>query len=141
MISSGPGSVRMMVQESLDDRLSLNRRGAPLDDEARAGQIKFMDELAEKVIKWGMAVPAIFILESSRPLSFVGSQVLVFFRPIVESLFAFKSYDAFTEMLDDRRNIDYLLNKIEELESARLEEEKKRREAKPRKSLFFWRRS
>jgi hypothetical protein len=59
----------------------------------------------------------------------------------VDSLFAFRSYDAFAEMLDDRRNIDYLLAKIEELEGRRMQKEKNSREDKPRRRLLHRRRS
>jgi hypothetical protein len=131
-----------MVPQKTSEATSEQRHGAVAEDqESREKQVEFMDRLARKVVDWGMAIPAIFMLESSRPLSFVGSQVLVFFRPIVDSLFAFRSYDAFAEMLDDRRNIDYLLTKIEELESARIKEEKKERDTKPRRNLQFWKRS
>ena len=130
-----------MVPQKMNEAASQNRQDAvPGELEARQRQSEFMDRLAGKVVDWGMAVPAIFMLESTRPLSFVGSQVLVFFRPIVDSLFAFRSYDAFAEMLDDRRNIDYLLSKIEELESARIKDEKKQRQENPRRLPRFWKR-
>ena len=38
-----------------------------------------LDKLARKVVARRMAVPAILFLESTKPLNFIASQVLVFF--------------------------------------------------------------
>ena len=93
-----------------------------------------MDRFAAKVVDWRMTAPAIMFLESSKPLSFLGNQALVFFEPIVQSIFNFKSYDEVAEILEDRENIDYLLCKIEELDAERRKTERegktKRREEK-----------
>ena len=78
-----------------------------------------MDRFAAKVVDWRMTAPAIMFLESSKPLSFLGNQALIFFQPIVQSIFSFKSYDEVAEILEDRENIEYLLCKIEELEAER----------------------
>lgn len=93
-----------------------------------------MDRFAAKVIDWRMTAPAIMFLEASKPLSFLGNQALIFFQPIVQSIFSFKSYDEVAEILEDRENIEYLLCKIEELEAEKRKSERdgkrKRREEK-----------
>ncbi len=93
-----------------------------------------MDRFAAKVVDWRMTAPAIMFLESSKPLSFLGNQALIFFEPIVQSIFSFKSYDEVAEILEDRENIDYLLCKIEEMDAERRkterEEKRMRREEK-----------
>jgi hypothetical protein len=93
---------------------------------------EIMDRFAAKVVDWRMTAPAILFLESAKPLSFLGNQALVFFQPIVQSIFNFKTYDEFIEILEDRENIEYLLLKMEELEAERTakerEEKKRRRE-------------
>jgi hypothetical protein len=89
-----------------------------------------MDRFARKIIDWRMTAPAILFLESAKPLSFLGNQALVFFQPMVQSIFNFKTYDEVVEILEDRDNLEYLLSKIEELEAERSraeKEEKKRR--------------
>ncbi len=53
--------------------------GEPDPDEALIAAV------AGRVVRMGLAVPAIFFLESTKPLSFVGSQVLVFFEPFVKA--------------------------------------------------------
>jgi len=93
-----------------------------------------MNRLAQKVIDWRMTAPAILFIESAKPLSFLGNQALVFFQPMVQSIFNFKTYDEVIEILEDRDNLEYLLSKIEELEAERSraekEERKRRREEK-----------
>ena len=102
----------------------------PQRTEATAEKRETLDRLAEKVIERRLAAPAILFLESSKPLSFLGNQTMVFFQPIVQTIFNFKTYDDIMDLLEDRENIEYLLKKIEELEAAehrKAKEEKKRR--------------
>jgi len=81
-----------------------------------------------------LTAPAVLFLESAKPLSFLGNQALVFFQPIVQTVFNFRTYDEITELLEDRENVEVLLKKIEELEAERLlearERKKRRREEK-----------
>jgi len=95
---------------------------------------EIMDRFATRIVEWRMTAPAIFFLEAAKPLSFLGNQALVFFEPIVQSLFNFKSYDDVAKILEDRENLEYVLTKLEELEAERLrkarEEKRRRREAK-----------
>jgi hypothetical protein len=93
-----------------------------------------MDRFAKRIVDWRMTAPAILFLESAKPLSFLGNQALIFFQPIVQSIFNFKTYDEVTEILEDRENLEYLLCKIEALEAEYVKEEKedrkRRREAR-----------
>ena len=91
---------------------------------------EIMDRFAQRIVDWRMTAPAILFLESAKPLSFLGNQALVFFQPIVQSIFNFKTYDEFIEILEDRENLEYLLLKMEELEAdytRKEREERKRR--------------
>lgn len=93
-----------------------------------------MERFARKIVDWRMTAPAILFLESAKPLSFLGNQALIFFQPIVQSIFNFRTYDEVAEILEDRENLEYLLCRLEELEAERTreerEEKKRRREAR-----------
>jgi ASC-1-like (ASCH) protein len=80
-------------------------------------QQEALELVAKKVVEWRMAVPAIMTLETAKPLSFIGSQVLVFFEPIVKSVFSLKYYDTFRELMEDRENVERLLQLIEKLDA------------------------
>lgn len=86
-------------------------------------QEEILEKLAKKVAKWQMDVPAIMFLETIKPLSFIGSQVLVFLDPIVKSVFNSSDYDEYTKLMEDRRNVELLIRKIEDLSSSSTEKE------------------
>ena len=101
----------------------------------RAEREALMDRFAAAVVERRMAAPAILILESVKPVSFLGNQALVFFQPIVKSLFEVRSYDKIVAILEDRQNLEYILKKIEELEGeqqAKAREERNRRKEEKR---------
>lgn len=74
---------------------------------------ELIDKFAQEIVDRGLAVPAIFFLETVKPLSFLGSQAMVFFEPIIQSIFAFKSYKEIYLLLEKRRNVELLLQEIE----------------------------
>jgi len=95
--------------------------------ERREGQGDLIQRLAKRIVDLRLSAPAIFFLESMKPLSFLGSQALVFLQPIVQSFFNFKEYDEITRMLEDRDNVEKLILEIERMES----EEKKTKRPNP----------
>ena len=80
---------------------------------------EIISNLAKKIVRHGLAVPAIFFLEMVKYLSFFGSQLMVFFGPIITVFIASSSYYKYAELLEDRNNVEFLLLKIEELEAAK----------------------
>jgi hypothetical protein len=63
-----------------------------------------------------MTVPALFFLESTKYVSFIGSQMMVFFGPVMTSFINSEKYYNFSELLEDRDNVEYLLNEIERID-------------------------
>jgi hypothetical protein len=90
-----------------------------------AGEEAILEKVAHKVVDRRMAVPAIVFLESVKPLNFIGSQALVFFEPIVQTLFNLKDYDTFRQALEKRESIEILLLKIEEYDAIASQREKR----------------
>ncbi len=97
----------------LKKAFSIERKGSTLTPK----QEELLDKLAKKIAKWQMGVPAIMFLESIKPLSFIGSQVLVFLDPLVKSVFTSSDYDEYTKLMEDRGNVELLIRKIEDLTS------------------------
>jgi hypothetical protein len=96
---------------------------------------RLIDAVAARVVRMGLAVPAIFFLESTKPLSYVGSQALVFLEPFVKSVLTVASYDRFVALLEDRSNVEKLLRRIEDLdEEARAREKEEKKRAKDEKA-------
>ncbi len=96
-------------------------------------QKELIDKLAKKVIQVRMGVPAILFLEMHKPLSFVGSQLMVFFSPIVNTIFNRKEYDQFAEIVEHRDNVEYLMVQIERYEDDFQAAEKARKKAEREK--------
>jgi len=78
-------------------------------------------------VRYRMTVPAILFLESVKPLSFVGSQALHFFEPMVTAVFTVPDYERFAALMERRENLEALLVAIERKDEAvRLEERERR---------------
>ncbi len=75
-----------------------------------------LDKVAKKVHARRMVAPAIIFLESVKPLNFIASQAMVFFQPIVSSLFNTSEYELFARLLEERSTLEVLLSKIEDLD-------------------------
>jgi len=76
---------------------------------------KMISNLAQEIVDRGLSVPAIFFLESTKYISFIGSQFLVFLGPIATCFINNKKYYNFAEILEKRDNIDFLINEIERI--------------------------
>ncbi|MFH1687514.1 MAG: hypothetical protein ABIE70_08340 [bacterium] len=84
-----------------------------------------MEKLAKKVVEWRMTAPAIMFLESVKPLNYIGSQTMVFFEPIIQSVFNFKDYETLRCALEKRETIEFLLQKIEAHDAVAFAREKR----------------
>jgi hypothetical protein len=88
---------------------------APFDDSER----KLADRLAGFVVRRRMTTPALMALESSRPLGFIGSQVLVFLAPFASLLFSTEEYERLTRLVEKRRGVDLVIDAIVARENER----------------------
>jgi len=86
-----------------------------------------IDRVCTEITRRHLTTPALLFLETFRPLNYIGSQVLHFFHPIVSAVLNTDGYKHFTEFLEKRGSIDYLRNRIEDLEDQyRNKEESKK---------------
>ena len=91
----------------------------PKDAYDRDCQREVLAKVAEGLAVRRLTAPAIFTLESTKPLSYVASQALIFFQPIVQGLLGIKDYEIFAAALEDRENIEWLIQRLEEHEEGR----------------------
>ena len=96
--------------QKLCHAFSLERYDEPLTEEER----RLLDKIAVEVVRRRMQVPAIFILESAKPLNYLGSQAMAFFEPVVRTLSLSSDYGQVRRILERRQSIECLLEKIEE---------------------------
>ncbi len=92
-------------------------------DPASARQREVLDRFARQVAERGMCAPAIFLFESIQPLAFVAGQALAFIHPLVSVMLDAPDYDVFREAIEDRENLRWLTDRLEELDAERLSSE------------------
>jgi hypothetical protein len=76
-------------------------------------QVEMVDKVCQAVARRGMVVPALMAVEMGRPLNFVASQAMHFFRPIVSVILDGPSIDEFAMFLEQRGSIEYLCQRLE----------------------------
>ena len=95
--------------------------GLPQPDDIydRERQREVLTKVARELAKRRLTAPAIFTLESMMPLSYVASQALVMLKPLVQVLIGGKDYAVFAAALEDRENVEWLLQQLEAVEEGK----------------------
>lgn len=87
---------------------------AALEAQVSPEDLALLDELADAIVARRLATPALFFLESMRPLGFVGSQLMVVMRPIVSIAWPEpRRWDALQRVLEVRGSTELLCRRIE----------------------------
>ena len=86
-----------------------------MDDE-RSRQREVLEKFAREIARRGMCAPAIFLFESIQPLAFVAGQALAFIEPLLKVIFDAPDYRVFREAIEDRENVRWLVDRLEDLE-------------------------
>ncbi len=83
---------------------------ASLTEEER----RLLDELADGLTRRRLGSAALVMLESVKPLGFIGSQFLHFLRPLVSVIWSGPArYDQVTRILERRGSIELLCRRLE----------------------------
>jgi hypothetical protein len=99
------------------------------DSELGIQDRKAISRIAKKIIDRGFVTPAVFFLELMKPFSLLGSHTLVFFGPIITAFMRQDKYYRATELLEDPKNVEFLISEIE-----RIDEENNNNKSKEVKS-------
>ena len=75
-----------------------------------------VDKVCYEVVKRHMVLPATVLLETFRPLNYIGSQIMNFFQPIVTAVLPGDGYNDFSQFLEQRGSVDYLCQRLKEIE-------------------------
>ena len=90
---------------------------SPPGSEITPDEIDLAERVAVFLVKRCLTSPALMLLETGRPLNFLGSQFLIFLSPFVSIIFSkAQEFDRFTHFLAKRKSIDCLIHKIIEVE-------------------------
>ena len=80
---------------------------------------QLISDFAYKIYKHGMSVPVIFFLEMVKYMSFFASQLMVFLGPFITIFIQSHLYYRITHLLEERKNVEFLLLEIERIESEK----------------------
>jgi len=85
------------------------------DDISSERRDELVDWIARKIHSYRMEVPATAFLELSRPLMFIYAHVVHFLAPVADVLTSHPYASELGYLLQDRENLDRLLDRLEEL--------------------------
>ncbi|MEW5932903.1 MAG: hypothetical protein AB1816_04910 [Bacillota bacterium] len=88
---------------------------------------ELIEKLARLVKRFGLYTPAIFVLETGKDLSWLGSQFMHLFSPVITIVW--NDFQKLAFLLEDKQNVERLIRRIEEMS----EEEKKEAHARGKK--------
>jgi hypothetical protein len=74
-----------------------------------------VEYVAREIQLYGMTGPAMMFLEASRPYRALGSQAMLFFDPVLRSIFGGGS-EAMQRVLADEGGIERLIERLEEID-------------------------
>jgi len=84
----------------------------PIDDTTK----KAVEETCRFIVRFGMTPPAILAIESMRPLSFVGSQLMHVLSPSIAAFLTPTKWNALARLLEKREGLDYFLERLESMD-------------------------
>ena len=84
----------------------------PTDEQKAA-----VERVCLEIVRRRLTTPALFALEMSRPLNYVGAQAMHFFAPFVGIFTDSAAHRHFAQFLENRGSVDYICRRIEALEA------------------------
>ena len=78
-----------------------------------------VEKVCNEIVKRHVTLRAIVMLETFRPLNYLGSQVMHFFHPIISSILTIDGYSDFTTLLEKRESVDYIINKLKSIDEKK----------------------
>lgn len=80
-----------------------------------AEELALAERLCREIVRRELALPALIVLESFRPLNSLSAQALHYFTPMLSTIFDSKQCSRMAEFLDRRGSVDWLCERLEEL--------------------------
>ena len=74
---------------------------------------QLLDRLTQQIDHWGLTLPALLLLQVTRPLSFIASQGLLLCQPVLSFFYDTPRIADYADLLADRANVDRLVARLE----------------------------
>ncbi len=86
------------------------------DEALNEKELAVVSKLITIIHKRRLTIPATLFLESVQPINYIGSQMMVFFRPFLTYFFTTAEYDAFQGLLEKRQGIKRIIEELEKID-------------------------
>ncbi|HJP83420.1 MAG TPA: hypothetical protein VJ835_07935 [Fimbriimonadaceae bacterium] len=83
------------------------------DDLTNDEEEALIEKAAAEIEKRKLEVPAVVLLESHKPLAFIGSQSAIAFAPFLAPFLGFEFVNNYSRLFAKRENVEKLLVRIE----------------------------
>ena len=83
------------------------------DDLTLEEEDALIEKAASEIERRKLEVPAVVLLETHKPLAFVGSQSAIAFAPFIAPFLGFDFVNNYSRLFSKRENIEKLLDRIE----------------------------
>ena len=77
-------------------------------------QRELIERVAQRIERWGLVTPAVLLLESARPLHFIGGQLLYLAQPLLGS-----AAGRYAELLEHPDSVDQLTARLEQRQTGK----------------------
>ncbi|RLD12107.1 MAG: hypothetical protein DRI44_01850 [Chlamydiae bacterium] len=71
-----------------------------------------INKIAESIVRRRMAVPAVLLIESCKPINRIASQFMIVISPLLALFVSYEQIDSFCDMLQDKNCVEKLLREI-----------------------------
>ena len=83
------------------------------EERLSAEEAALLEKIGRFIVRRGMGTPAVMLLETARPLNYLGSQAMAMLRPLLTTFLSAQEYDRVTAILDKRGSLECLARIIE----------------------------
>ncbi len=102
----------MSLKSWLKHAFAVDTDTAPPTEE----ELLLVERLCQEVVRRHMTLPAVTLLQSARPLNYLGSQLMQFFLPFVSAVTNADEYAIMAKFLERRDSVDILCDTLERLD-------------------------
>ena len=93
-----------------------------------ARQEELLRKVAHFLAEKRMTPPAVFFLETMKPLNSISSQILTYLEPFLTIIIPRQEYNDVVALLEQREGLEYFLTILEDEESKKLDDDAKARQ-------------
>ena len=80
---------------------------------------ELIKKVAAKIVRRRMSAPASLLIESLKPINRIAGQAVLVVSPFLTLFVSYEKIEQFCDMLQDRKNVEKLLNEIKNLEDEK----------------------